>query len=445
MRRALVSAVLLLLTLSSLSTRAETYLFTNGTLLPMTGEGPVKADLRVSGQRIQSIAPSLTPQDDDVVVDMQGGYLMPGLAEMHAHVPGPDQGTQYRDDVLFLWAANGITTARGMLGHPDHLALRQALARHEVLGPRLITSGPSFNGNSVSSPAQARQMAREQAAAGYDFLKIHPGLTLAEFDAMADEARRLGIRFAGHVPAEVGLRRAVAQGQATIDHLDGFIQALVPEESEPSDDDSFFAVGLAGDVDLDRLPPLLELLRNAGVWLVPTETLIENFAVEDVESLLNRPEVAYLPPDLRERYRQALTSASTGPGTTQQALAVRKEIIEAAHEAGVEVLLGSDSPQIFNVPGFSIHRELDAMVQAGLTPAEALATGTTAPARHFAREDDLGALRVGLAADLVLLSADPTEDIANSRSIEGVMVRGRWLDRQALDAGLNDIRDRYAQ
>lgn len=445
--RSLVAAAVVAVQLSAATPPAvaDSYLFTNGHLITMTGDGTVRANVRVVNQRIDAIGPSLIARDDDVVIDMAGGYLLPGLAEMHAHVPAPDQGRQYRDDVLFLWVANGITTARGMLGHPDHLELRQALAAHEVLGPRLLTSGPSFNGNSVPGPAMARQMVREQAAAGYDFLKIHPGLSRDEFDAMADEARRVGIPFAGHVPAEVGLDHAIAEGQVTIDHLDGFMQALAPQAASDAAADSLFGVGLADKVDMDRLAGLIDRLRSAGTWVVPTETLIENFAdAGEVDALLRRPEAKYLPPDLRDSYRQALDRADSGAAVAERALAVRKDLIGRLHAGGVGVLLGSDSPQIFNVPGFSIHRELEAMVEAGLSPLEALATGTTDPARFFGRGNDFGRIAPGYAADLVLVKADPTADIGNSRDIQGVMVRGRWLDRQALDAGLEEIAGRNA-
>lgn len=421
---------------------AESHLFRNGTLLTMTPSGAVEADLRVQDQRIAAIGQELAPAADDVVVDMRGGYLMPGLAEMHAHVPAPDQGRQYRDDVLFLWVANGITTARGMLGHPEHLELRRALATHQVLGPRLFTSGPSFNGDSVSSPSQARAMAREQAAAGYDFLKIHPGLTRAEYDAVADEARRLGLPFAGHVPEDVGLAHALEQGQATIDHLDGVFAYLAGAAEA---DAGLFGIGLAGRIDLGRLSTLADRLKAADAWLVPTETLLENLAaVDGVTALLERPETAYLPPPLRRRYREAVEQRGPGGVDPARALALRKEVLGRLHEAGVGVLLGSDSPQIFNVPGFSIHRELAAMVDAGLTPQDALLAGTVAPARFFGRSDDFGRLRVGLAADLVLLAEDPTADIDHTRSIRGVMVRGRWLDRAALDEQLQGIAARYA-
>lgn len=423
---------------------AEPYLLRNATLVTMTGQGNIQADIRIENQRIHSIGPALTAAADDTVMDLDGAWIMPGLAEMHAHVPAPAQGQAYRDDVLFLWLSQGITTVRGMLGHPDHLTLRRRLAAQEVLGPRLVTSGPSFNGDSVSSPAQARRMVREQHAAGYDFLKIHPGLSRTEYDAMADEARRLGIRFAGHVPAEVGLEHAIAEGQHTIDHLDGMMQALVPDRQAAAADGSFFGVALAGATDLERLPGLLEQMRARDVWLVPTETLLENFAAAgDAAALARRPEADYLPADLRQRYRSALDNAAAGADDAARALVVRKRILAAAHEAGVGILLGSDSPQIFNVPGFSIHRELAAMVEAGLSPEAALHAGTVAPARYLGRPDDFGRLDAGLAADLVVLGADPTADIAATRDILGVMVRGRWLDRRALDDGLQDIARRY--
>ena len=442
MRRVLLAACLWMLAAGA----GADHLFVNGTLLTLTEDGRQRADLRVIDGRIAAIGPDLAPGPDTEVIDLAGGFLMPGLAEMHAHVPAPDQGRAYRDDVLFLWVANGVTTVRGMLGHPEHLALRRDLAAHEVLGPRLITAGPSFNGETVTSPAQARRRAREQAAAGYDFLKIHPGLTRAEYDAVADEAARLGIPFGGHVPAEVGLLHAIDAGQRTIDHLDGFMQALVDDDAAAaSGGGSLFGLALASSADLDRLPGLVERMRDAGTWVVPTETLIENFAAADrLPALLDRPEIAYLPPDLRQRYQAALARASLGSAAAERALAVRKRQIAALHEGGAGLLLGSDSPQIFNVPGFSIHRELAAMVAAGLTPTAALQTGTSAPARFFGRADDFGALRPGLAADLVWLRADPTADIAATRQIAGVMVRGRWLDRATLDAGLADIRQRYA-
>ncbi|HSH27226.1 MAG TPA: hypothetical protein VK972_05605, partial [Wenzhouxiangella sp.] len=167
----------------------------------------------------------------DTIVET-AGYLVPGLAEMHAHVPPMKAGEQTVHDTLMLWLAHGITTIRGMLGEPGHLALRRKLADGEIPGPRLITSGPSFNGGSVSSAEGARRMVLAQHEAGYDFLKLHPGLWPEAFDAIAGTADALGIGYSGHVSVAVGLDRVLESSQGTIDHLDGYAQEMVPEGHE---------------------------------------------------------------------------------------------------------------------------------------------------------------------------------------------------------------------
>jgi imidazolonepropionase-like amidohydrolase len=420
-------------------------LFINARLLTMA-DGPAPSpptQLFVRNDRIAAIGTALVTDEDTLTVDLAGGYLMPGLAEMHAHVPG-NQTTQYRDDVLFLYVANGVTTARGMLGSPDHLELREALERQETLGPRLFTSGPSFNGNSVSSPDQASAMVRSQAAAGYDFLKIHPGLSRAEYDAMATTAAELDIAFAGHVPADVGLLRALAAGQASIDHLDGYIQALVPDLRDASG--GLFALELLDRTDAERIELVVRATREAGAWVVPTETLLENFAaaatgLEEVEA---RPQNVYLPGDLRASYRRALTGSSASASSALRYLDLRKRLLRTLHQQEVGILLGSDAPQIYNVPGFSAHRELESMVTAGLGPFDALKSGTVNPAEYFGLPGDFGVLAPGAAADLIWLRDNPLSDIRNTRSIQGVMVRGRWLDRHSLDTGLAAIARRNA-
>ncbi len=430
-----VSALAALLPASA--TAAEQH-FVNARLITMTGAGMQAGELLVRDGRIVAVDETVEPSAAAVRIDVAGGYLVPGLTEMHAHVPSPGQGAQYREDVLFLYVANGITTVRGMLGDPSHLELRAGLAAGTTLGPRLITSGPSFNGRSVSSPEQAAAMVVEQHAAGYDFLKVHPGLTLAEYDAMAGAARRLGMPFAGHVPADVGLLHALESGQATVDHLDGYVQALVPDLR--GDGGGLFAPGLLGRTDDARIAVVVEATRTAGTAVVPTETLLENFAAAGrLQDVITRPQNVYLPRALEARYREALGSNAAG---ATRYLELRKRLVRALHDAGVPVLLGSDAPQIFNVPGFSAHRELAAMVAAGLSPRDALASATVLPARFFGREADFGVLTPGRAADIVWLRANPLEDIAHTESIEGVMVAGRWLDRAMIDAGLREIAER---
>lgn len=432
---------------------AEDIAFVGVHVIPMTG--PWTHDdytVIVRDGVIAAVGPraEITPAATDRVIDAAGRVLMPGLAEMHTHVPPPVQPNlpaNYQQDVLLLWVANGITLARGMLGQPQHLALREQLARHEVLGPRLVTSGPSFNGNTVTSPSQARERVADQAAAGYDFLKMHPGLKLDEFDAIAAAAKDADIPFAGHVSVDVGLEHTLAAGQLTIDHLDGFMPLLVDEEAEiPAGADGFFGLGLGPLVDRDRIAPVVAMTRDAGAWVVPTETLMENMAEArmDLDAVIDRPENAWLPPQLRRSYARTLADAAASDFDAEAFLAARKALIGALHRGGVPVLLGSDSPQIMNVPGFSLHRELEAMVAAGLHPMEALATGTQNPARFLGEEGRHGVVAEGAEANLVLLRRNPVVDIARTREIDGVMVRGRWLDRAFLDAALEDVRARYA-
>ena len=387
-----------------------------------------------------------TPAGNATVIDATGSFVIPGLSEMHAHVPVVrfDQGAErYRADVLFLWVANGVTLARGMMGHPSHLELRDALEANQVLGPRLITSGPSFSARDRTvDDASAR--VREQKAAGYDLLKIHPGLPPAVFHAVASTANDLGIEFSGHVTGAVGLIASLAAGQRTIDHLDGFVETLVEPTRLSNRNPSWFGADLAYDVDETRIEATLGALLESGAALVPTETLLENVAGTLAE-LQSRDEFAYLPPNLRTGYSNAVRGSANAftPDSARTFLDLRKRLIAAAFRAGVPVLLGSDSPQIFNVPGFSIHRELQAMAAAGLTPFEAIATGTTAPAEFYGQADRWGSIAPGRSADLVVLREDPLADIGNTRSIDAVMVRGRYLSRQELDTGLADIRERY--
>ncbi|MCY3624137.1 MAG: amidohydrolase family protein [Gammaproteobacteria bacterium] len=383
---------------------------------------------------------------DAAVIDAAGKFVIPGLTEMHAHVPVVrfDQGGErYREDVLFLWVANGVTLARGMMGHPSHLELREALEANEVLGPRLITSGPSFSGRDRTVDGASSRV-REQRAAGYDLLKIHPGLPAEVFHSVASTANDEGIEFSGHVTGSVGLIASLEAGQRTIDHLDGFVETLVESERLSNRNPSWFGADLAYEADETRIEATLDALLESGAALVPTETLLENVAGSLTE-LQSRDEYDYLPPNLRTGYSNAVRGSANAftADSAKTFLDLRKRLIGAAFRAGVPVLLGSDSPQIFNVPGFSIHHELEAMAEAGLSPFEALVTGTTAPAEFYGQDHRWGSIAPGRSADLIVLRDDPLADIANTRSIDAVMVRGRYLSREELDAGLADIRERY--
>lgn len=376
-----------------------------------------------------------------------GLYVIPGLAEMHAHVPPMRAGDRQIADVMILYLAHGVTTIRGMLGEPGHLILREQLAMGELIGPRLITSGPSFNANSVASPAAAANMARAQSEAGYDLLKLHPGLWPEAFRAIAETAEALGIDYSGHVSVAVGLDRVLTSRQGSIDHLDGYGEALVPVDHPlHGTNPGLFAINLVPGMDRGLIPDLARRTAETGIANVPTQSLLENWASADVEALMARPAMRWMPVATREQWAQNLARirAQIPDGHAEPFIEIRRELLAALHKAGAVILLGADAPQIFNVPGDSVHHELEIYVDVGMSPAEALATGTTNVARYLDQAERHGCLRPGCVADLVVLRNSPLEDIRHAREIEGVMRAGRWFDRAELDQMLEGVERRAA-
>lgn len=376
-------------------------------------------------------------------------YVMPGLAEMHAHIPSSNQGEEYMQNTLLLYLTQGITTIRGMLGEPVHLELREKAQNGEIISPRIMTSGPSFNGNSAANPETAAQMVREQADAGYDLLKLHPGIPLESFEALAEQANRSGIEFSGHISARVGLVRSLNAGQGTIDHLDRYMEFLAGVAPEDREDPSiiFFGYDLTPEVEENRIAEAAQITREAGVWNVPTNTLLENVFNPDnsVELMREWPGMEYMPENLVRNWsnsvRQIRSSDEYDEVQARQFLEIRKKMTLALHKEGAGLLLGADAPQIFNPPGFSAHRELELLVESGLAPYEALKTGTVNVGKYLGEENNTGKIARGYRADLLLLRNNPLESIPFQDQIEGVIYNGNYLDRDALDDLLEGIRE----
>ena len=417
-----------LVSLASLIAQAAPVAFTN---VRLPGDDAAVTVL-VDGMLIRDVGAGIKLPKDTRVIEGNGAYLSPGLAEMHGHTPVPfgDHDQQFVRDMMFLYVANGVTLVRGMLGAPGQLELRDAVDNGEMLGPTLFIAGPSFSGNSIGSPGEARARVREQKQAGWDLLKVHPGLTRAEYDAMALEAHARGIRFGGHVPASVGLVHAIGMGQHTFDHIDGYLQHL----DYP-----------ARPIDTTELDRLVSLTREAGAWIVPTLVLWDHvIGLGDPDEKLNWPENAFWPRERVMRWQFAL--ARNAGERSQETLAAysraRSRVLAALHAGGVPILMGTDSPQIFSVPGFSIHREMAAMEAAGMSAAEVWRSGTENVARYLTGHRAVGRVAPGFQADLILVEDDPTVSLATLASPLGVMVRGRWLSAAEIAEGLAEIRAR---
>lgn len=428
--------------------------FVGVNVVPMDVERVIENQtVLVSHGRIVAIgaADAVTPPEGAEVIAAEGKYLMPGLAEMHAHVPGglSEEDAQYREDVLFLYLANGVTLARGMAGDPVHVTTREKLARGAVWGPRLVAAGPGFSLSNARTPEMGAQRVHEQAEAGFDFLKIFWGLSLETFDAVAAAADAAGIRMAGHVPHTVGVPRALAAGYASIDHFDAYLPELVDPEVAATVAGGFFGYHLAPHAEPARIQAIAEATRDAGTWVVPTETIMYSVFAVDLETVREeRGEFRYMPQDVVDGWIDWVRNFRTPATYSQEAgdafLEVRLELIRAMHAAGAGILLGSDAPQWFNVPGFSVHREMAVMALAGLSPYEVLRTGTVNPAAYLGEEAVFGQVAEGMKADLVLLDGNPLEDLANAQQIAGVMRHGRWLPRAAIEERLEAIASRRA-
>lgn len=380
-----------------------------------------------------SAAGSVAIPAGTVAIDGRGKYLMPGLAEMHGHIPPPSQPREFIESVLFLYVANGVTTVRGMQGADGQLELRERARRGDLIAPNLYLAGPSFNGDSARSPEEAIERVRTQAAQGWDLLKVQGGLSLPSYDAMAKTAKKVGIRFGGHVPADVGLAHAIAMGQETFDHLDGYIPHLK---------------GDAGSVDDTQLADIVRRTREAGAWVVPTMALWQTLTgTNGLDTLTAYPELRYMPPALVEQWtaqhRNRLSAASFDPKVAERVISNRMRILKALHDGGVPVLLGTDSPQQFSVPGFSIYREIQVMATAGMSPHEILKAGTANVGMYFRDEDTFGTVAAGERADLLLVNLNPLDDLASLQDRAGVMVRGTWLPEERIRERLEEIAASY--
>ena len=446
----------------SRSVAAAVVAFVNVNVLPMDRDRVLTGQtVIVRDGRIAAIGPSASVQvpADAQRVDGRGKFLMPGLAEMHAHVLGPQQPQELNRDIMFLYVANGVTTIRAMLGAPNQLALRDQLAKGEVLGPVMFVAAPSLNGNSAPNPDTAMKLVRAHKAAGYDLVKLHPGLARATYDSAVAVGQQVGITFGGHVSQAVGIDRTLEAKQSTIDHLDGYIEGAVPADLKrrimtPGDQVPF------GDwmaaVNEAQMRELARRTKAAGVWNVPTMYLWENFyGPVELETVPQRDEMKYAPKQwvnnwMNQKRNQMQQQANAGITAEQgqRLIAHRRKMLKILADEGAPLLMGTDSPQMLNVPGFALHRELRVMGEAGLTPYQVLESGTKNVGLYVERDLKLdgkfGTVAVGNWADLVLLDANPLQSLDNITKRSGVMVRGRWVPKSEIDAGLQALATKYA-
>jgi imidazolonepropionase-like amidohydrolase len=429
-----------------ISNKQREIVFTSVNIIPMDTERVIENQtIVIKDGKIVALGSSkqVKYSKDALVIDAKGKYITPGWSEMHAHVP-PVDDIEPMKEVLILYLASGITTIRGMLGHPKHIELRSKINSGEILGPHFYPTGPSFNGQSVKTPERGPEMVREQKALGYDFMKMHPGLTKETFPPIVKTANELGMPFVGHVSFQVGVWNAIDAGYSSIDHMDGFIDAITPGADTLAEQQiGLFGAWIGYRADISKADKLIKALRDKHVAVVPTMALGERWQSPlPAEEYTKAPEMKYMKPEEIKNWVNAKNSYLNNPLFTKEHaaayLAVRRKLIYECQKGGVQILLGSDGPQVFNVPGFSIAYEMNYLVNAGLTPFETLKTGTVNVAAYL-KKSDSGTIKAGNVSDLVLLGGNPLKDINQVRNIEGVMMGNQWLSKEYIAKELKKL------
>lgn len=440
---------LLALSLLTLSAHAQTLIITHATVIDtVTGKTQPDTTVVIEKNRItQVITSSKANLKSGQVIDAHGQYLIPGLWDMHTHVYFDSTAADGTDIVLPLFLANGITGIRDMGSALDPvLHARGEIAAHRMFGPRMVVSGPMLDGPkshykaaiAITTPEDGRKAVDMLHTRGVDFIKVQSGIPRDAYFAIADESKKDNVIFEGHVPDAIRASEAVASNQHTFEHLIGIFEASSPDETKYLT--SKKTVGMFLDTyDPAREAKIIDLLAKNHVWQCPTLFWERGQWLVDAIDYTKDPDIAYAPRTwVGKQWPRAqkgiLKSLDTDPLPVREKFVTHElDIVRKLHAAGVPFLAGTDTPAGVDVlPGISLHLELQRFVAAGFTPLEALQTATLNPAKFYNKLNDFGTVQPGRIADLVLLEANPLDDIANTRKIAAVIHDGRYLSQQDL-------------
>jgi hypothetical protein len=449
-----------------------TIAITHVTVIDATGAPPQpNSTVLIDADKISAVGPdsSLEIPAGTQVVDATGKYLIPGLADMHIHLMGAGEPAGSREFILPLLIANGITTVRDMGGDVAQLKkLKKEIDSGDQPGPQIFFTGPYLDGNPPSfqpsivvvTPIEAAAAVHKLKSEGVDFIKVQSRLKPPAYFAIAEAAHKENIRFVGHVPDSISPAQASDAGQASIEHLTGILLACSSREAElrqqqlnpPPHKETPRQTSLRQrawqQAVLDTYSPekaqqlYAKLLAN-HTWQVPTlPLLIELAYLTPATDRANDPNLKYIPQNLQKVWKQG--RAESLANKTSGDFLLRAKLVEVSlkavgdmHAAGIPMMAGTDSTAPNLVPGFALHDSIADLVRAGLTPMAALQAATSKPAEFLGRSNQQGMIAPGQRADLVLLDTNPLDDIHNTQKIQSVILKGKLLDRDTLDAFLN--------
>lgn len=439
--------MLLIISLSCTKTEKADLAITNVTVIDVTG-APAQSDMTVliTANRISKIGKTKKTKlaGDVQIIDGSGKFLIPGLWEMYAHLG-------YSKDSWDLFIANGVTSLRVNLGFPDFHEWRKEISAGKLIGPRMIiasrladgpTPGRQDSPANIHNEAEGREFVRKAKEEEADFIKLGTYLPRDAYFAIIDEAKKQGIPFSGHVPLSVSAVEVSDAGQKSIDHSYCVKIACSSKEEEfrkrlmelvPTYHNRF---KFYADVDYSeqKAAELFARLVKNHTFVCPTLAVWSEIAFRAKEEVANDPRLKFVPSWKVDRW-SLVAVALEKEGLMASLKANRQkslDIVGAMSRAGVELLAGTDTGTPYCIKGFSLHDELALFVRAGLSPLEALRTATYNPAKFFGKLDSMGTIEQGKVADLVLLDANPLEDIRNTKKIAAVVLGGKILKKAEL-------------
>jgi imidazolonepropionase-like amidohydrolase len=426
--------------------KQQIYAIKNVTILPMTQGGSTlqNATVVIKNDRIEAINGSIPKAAK--IIDGTGKWLMPGLIDMHVHVPTdnrfgpklPTQGATFfldLQDYMTLHISNGVTTIFDLNSRAEHFGQRNEIIKGSVIGARMalaaLLEGGKGQGRRVNTAEDGRQAVRSAKAEGYEFIKLYSELNVETFLAIVDEANKQGLKTVGHIPDAF-------QGKLKEAFVPHFGMVAHAEELTKH----------AKDYSEQEAQQFAQLLKENGTWLCPTLTTIVWIArqVRSMDELKASPTLQYMHPLLQSKWLTANRyNKMSNPATIakfEKFVKFNAILVKACKEAGVPIVLGTDASTSGVVEGFSVHDEIELLAAAGLTPEEVLISATRLPATWLGIESEVGTVEVGKKADLILLEANPLNDLKNTRKISGVFVNGNWLDKATINAQLSDLSKR---
>jgi imidazolonepropionase-like amidohydrolase len=463
----ILSSIALVLLVGSLSAWAQAVAFVGVNVIPMDRERVLTNQIVVvNGGVITEIgdAKKVKVPKDAVRIDAAGKYLVPGLVDMHTHLlsDSDEFPDSIAPDELRVMVANGVTTARFMIGTPELLALRTRSAKGEIVAPTIFVASPHLTGREqgnnfvVKTPDEAREAVRKSKAAGYDFIKITTFVEAPIYEAAVDEAAKQNIRVVGHADSRfVGVERAWKAKQQ-IEHLDGYMEMLLTDETKKDGSVSDLYIYRIDSwksldhIDESKIPEVARKTVAANAYVNPTQHFMKNtFGVaRSEESIRAQPDFKFYPEAVQKQwlefYKKNRMLNEIPLEKRARWISLRDKLILAIHNAGGKIMAGSDTPEFLFLYGFSQHRELRALADAGLSNYAVLAAGTRNAHEYLGTIDKLGTVEKGKQADLLLLNANPLENIAATENRAGVMLKGKWYAQAELNGWLNEIAPKIA-